>query len=344
MGDTVMYFNEGQNLAEASSTFLGVFDLHSIWGTYFIISVTACLFKLIGSSFLIATILFTLISYWGQYLYYLAHCEVFPRADSRIAAAGLLFWPSIVFWSSFLGKDALMLFFLGVASFGMAKLSKRKTMRRYLILAVGVCGCALIRPHIAILLIISIVASFGLSGGASTASKVPRRALVMLLLSFISLLGVYVMAQLVQISNITEGYDKLEMSSQSNEMGGSGFDPGANPATRVILAPLLLVRPFPWEAKSISALLVSAEGVALIALAYGRRKNLIASLKAPESNGFVIYLLWFVALNLFLLGLGSSNYGLLARERIMILPLVLFPILAACPSESKRPLPIRTVP
>jgi len=331
--DQLMYFYEGSKLAASTTTFQQLINWQ-MWGTQFIVDITASLYRVIGSSFLASMVMFAIISLWGQYLYYLTFRQVFPEADSRFAAIGLFMWPSIVYWTAALGKDSLMLFSLGLASFSMAKLSKNKTMGMVSLLALGVTGCLLVRPHIAVLAIISMVASFTLVRKVST-GKATRKVVPLVMLLAASMALVYLLAQLLQITNIVEGQNKIERSMQYNQMDGSGFNSSPNPLYRVILAPLLLVRPFPWEINGVPAAFASTEGIVLFGLAFYQRKRLRAVLKAASTSGFLAFLLWFISLNIVFLGATSSNFGLLARERVMIMPMIIM-LLAACCYDKRR--------
>lgn len=326
--DALMYFDEGRNLADNSSTFWDVFNTHSFWGTELIAGVTACIFRSIGSSLIVGMILFTIVSFWGQYLYFLAHRESFPSSGLRRAILALFFWPSILFWSSSLGKDALMLLFLGLASFSMAKLSSKKTKGMFFLLAVAVCGSFFIRPHIAAILIISVVASFHFGSPVPKPASASRKIIKSGLLLCFSSLVVYLCVQFLQLGDLVEAQNHIDTSVQSNELGRSGFDPGTNPVVRVALAPLLLIRPFPWEVNGIPAALTSVEGCVLLALAFYKRTTLRALLKSRRAHVFVVFLLWFVSLNILLMGIGESNFGLLARQRVMVLPMLLMLLFA----------------
>jgi hypothetical protein len=198
-----------------------------------------------------------------------------------------------------------------------------------LLMAVAICGCFAVRPHITILLIMSLIVSFGLTKRKSAASHLPRRLFAFLLLTVVSVGLVYTMARLLAIGSIEEGQIRSEESMQANRRDGSGFDPGGSMVTRVIRAPLLVFRPFPWEARTALAAAASVEGTVLLGLAIYRRKTTMAALGDMDAHGFTIYSLSFISLNVLLMGIGSSNFGLLARGRVMILPLLLFPLLTA---------------
>lgn len=57
-------------------------------------------------------------------------------------------------------------------------------------------------------------------------------------------------------------------------------------------------------------------------------------LSTAKTSGFMVFVLWFVSLNVVLFGMGMSNFGLLARERVMILPMIVL-LLAACSRNGK---------
>jgi hypothetical protein len=324
--DQLMYSDQGNRIAATASSFQDFFTLKQLWGidsgTQFIISTTAILFKLIGPSIITATVVFSLVAFWGQYLYYLTFREAFPDADSRVAALGLFMWPSIVFWTAELGKDALMLFSLGLCSYGVARLSKQKTPAIFALVVVGFLGAFFVRPHIATLLVMSIAASFILKVRTARVLTTSRRFVRLLLLAVFSVIVVFVCAQFLQLTSLADTMGRINGSMQSNALDGSGFNPGSTLASRLALAPLLLIRPYPWEINGFSAGLVSAEGVLLLVLVSFRYKGLKMVIKGALTSGFGVFVLWFVSLNVALFGMGMSNFGLLARQRVMILPMI----------------------
>jgi hypothetical protein len=320
--DQLMYFSEGSQLASSISGWTDLFNWHHLWGTELIVSLSACLFKMVGSSFLLGMFVFSMISYWGQYLYYLTFLKVFPLADPRPAALGLFMWPSIVFWTSALGKDALMMFFLALSSYCMTVLLRHNSAVMLALLLFATLGSILIRPHIALLLLISILMAFHFRRLARHKSTIGRRVIRTALLVCFALCAVYVCARFLEISNMVEATSKIEASVQSNEDSGSGFDPGENLIRRIAFAPLLLIRPFPWEINGVAAGLTSAEGIALLLLFICQRKRVLSILTTAKTNSYLVFVLSFVFLNLSLLGIGSSNFGLLARQRVMILPMI----------------------
>jgi hypothetical protein len=319
--DAIMYFEQAHGLVSGSTGFQGIFSGSALWGTNLIIGVTACILRVVGPSLTVATLAFALPSFWGAYIYYCAFREVFPQANFLYARIVLFLYPSIVYWTATLGKDGLVFLFLSLVAYGRARLESQRTAALWFVMLGGVAGCALIRPHIGALLVISTSASFIFARKGKEKHGI-RKAVLAVVLASLSLALVYICAQLLRLSDIQEAQQQVALTTASNGQGSSGFEQSSNPLYRLPLAPLLLVRPFPWEAEGAPAALASAEGVLLLFMIVIRCKRIQESMKAARCSGFMIYVRWFVVLNVLLLALGSSNFGLLVRQRAMILPLI----------------------
>ena len=91
-------------------------------GTNFIELVTGVVYLVIRPTLLGGYLVFSWLSYWGLYFFYRAFVEAVPEGRSRTYALLVFFLPSLLFWPSGIGKEAWMIFTLGIASFGAAKL------------------------------------------------------------------------------------------------------------------------------------------------------------------------------------------------------------------------------
>jgi hypothetical protein len=337
--DELLYFEQGRQLALTAKKFSDIFSLQQLSGinsgTNAVVSITAGIFNVLGPSLPIAVIIFSIAGFWGQYLYYMTFRRIFPDANRLYAALGMFTWPSLFFWTAEVGKDALMIFFLGLASYSVSLSSQRKHLARVL-LALASIGACLIRPHIGVLMGISLAASFSLIQREGQLLRPRKRVIRIAVLSCVACFLVYVCAQFLQLSNIAETIYHLEVSMQTNQLDGSGFNPGSGFRLRILLSPLLIIRPFPWETNGVSALFASAEGMSLLTLIVFWRRELIYMIRRSSSNSCLTFMIWFVALNVILLGIGTSNFGLLVRERVMILPMLIL-ALAASPSIKLQP-------
>jgi hypothetical protein len=108
---------------------------------------------------------------------------------------------------------------------------------------------------------------------------------------------------------------------RTNE-GGSTFEakPVTSPSDVPLAITTVLIRPFPWEAHNPQALVSAAEGMLLVYLCWRHRarlRRLPLHLRASYPAFCVAYAAMFVyAFSTF------GNFGILARERVMVLPFI----------------------
>ncbi len=76
---------------------------------------TSFVYTLVGSSKLTGFVMFGWLAYWGAVLFVKAACIAVPGLAKRRYAVLCMLAPSIVYWPSSSGKEALMMCFLGSA-------------------------------------------------------------------------------------------------------------------------------------------------------------------------------------------------------------------------------------
>ena len=115
-------------------------------------------------------------------------------------------------------------------------------------------------------------------------------------------------------------------------------------ALRVLTSPFLVFRPFPWEVNSAQTLIASAEGMFLLGLFWINRRSLRFSVTHWRAHPFIGFILVFSAETAIALSCAFSNFGLIARERVMFTPLLLMLVVAfpaqqwAAKSSVRRPM------
>jgi hypothetical protein len=107
-----------------------------------------------------------------------------------------------------------------------------------------------------------------------------------------------------------------------NNLGGSAFQGKASLVSRALAAPVLFFRPFPWEAQSATSIIAAGEGLLLLWLVV-RRRQLMRTLRRWRSNPFAAFMILFVIEFCLIYSAAVTNFGLLARQRVMALPMVL---------------------
>ena len=94
--------------------------------THFIEVVTGFVYTIIGPTQLGGFFVFSWLGFLGLYFFYRAFALAVPHGDHRRYALVLFFVPSLLFWSSSIGKEAWMTLTLGMVAYGAARAFTRK--------------------------------------------------------------------------------------------------------------------------------------------------------------------------------------------------------------------------
>ena len=307
-------------------------------GTSFVEGVTGVVYAFIGPTLYGGFLFFSFLSFLGSCLYYKAFRLAFP-AGNRAIYAGLIFlYPSWLYWPSSIGKDALMALLVGIFGYGTALLLRTNRMQSLVLIAVGLWGAYMIRPHVAALLavplgialilrpyrlgIMSPIVRVLMVGGVVTAGWV-----------IIGEANAYVGSAELSLAAGLEQYEEI----QGRARGGSFFEPNSVTEPLGILMAVITTffRPFPWEAHRGAALMLSLEGVFLAGLVIWRFRSIINAIFSARSDPFIIFILAYTLLFIAVFSV-VGNFSILGRQRLQMLPF--FFMLLAYPngSESKR--------
>jgi len=250
----------------------------------------------------------------------------------------VLFLPCLTLWTSTMGKDSIVVFGIALIAYGVATAFKNGLVRSLWPLCAGLTLVAVIRVHIALVLI---VAAAGAALWPQTGSRrVSRLGTAALLIGMISIL-VPITASFVGLREITPA-NVVELQFKDGDRtseGGSAFDQASANDRSLARVPIgmwnLLARPYPWEAHSPTVALAAAENILiiwLVACALGRATRVWSYVRASR------YLLFcaFSAVGLLVALSQIRNAGTASRERVQILPFLLAVLLAA---NVKRRLP-----
>lgn len=302
-------------------------------GIGFVNLLTGIIYTLIGPTIIGGYLFYSWLGFWGLYFCYRAFRTAMPNADHRRYALLVLFLPSLVFWSSGLGKGAWMTLCIGLALLGAARLLSR-TPRSMPPLLAGLGGTALVRPHITAILVMALFTGVLVrrTVNATLLNPIFRAATlgVMIIVGAVvlSYAANFLKVGTLSIESVTAALNKTEQNTSG--LGHSAFTAYAVNSPLDLPGALLTVlfRPFPWEAPSLVILVSSLESsllVGFIALTWRRWSQ------APRLVRRYPYLmLALMAILLFVIAFSTlGNFGLLVRERVMIFPLVLVPLCLA---------------
>jgi len=281
-------------------------------------------------------VVFSLLGFIGSILFVMACRTALPSVDTKRYALLLLFWPSLVYWPSSIGKESVVLLGLGTVAYGGARLL-RGDMRGLLITALGMLGVALVRPHVALIamtaLFIAVIVGARGRGAMSTFARVALIAALVV--------GGSVASDEVEALSDIDGLNPtglaaaLDLVNTRSAQGGSHFE--AARIDGISEYPwgfvTVLFRPFPHEASSLPMLMTSIEALVLAGLVFAAIPRLAAAFRGIREEAYLAYALSFTVVFVYLFS-ALGNFGILARQRAMTIPLVL--LVVALPTAKER--------
>jgi hypothetical protein len=287
-------------------------------GTTFIEIVTGILYALVGPTLIGAFVAFACLGFWVEYLFHRAFNIAVPEGATGRYAALVLFFPSLLFWPASVGKDAWMLFSLGLAAYGVAGYMTNRRSGVPLF-ALGLAASCMVRPHVGL----AVAAAFVV---ALVVGRRPGSRLIGLAVAAVAM--AVVLAQVQQYFNLdtidaVAVEQVIDSTREQTSQGGSAFDaPRSRSLAGLPLAVFsVLFRPLPWEAGSMLILAASLEGLVLLALFVRLRRNVATSVTRGRVQPFVLFALTYSVV--FCLAFSSfGNFGILARQRVQLFPFV----------------------
>ena len=290
-------------------------------------------------------LVFTWLGFIGCFLFYRAFVTALPDCDAKRYALLVMLWPTMLYWPSSIGKDCWLIFGLGVASLGAARILRRRN-GGYPLLVLGTVLGSVVRPHVALLLAVAFAVALLVGRradrpGSLTPAAIGKVAGLVVVLA----LGGYLATRTADLLNAqdinTDVTSALATNANRTGQGGSNFSASnpQNPLGYAQAAVTVLFRPFPFEAHGMESLLTSLEALGLLALAIAGWRRLLSIPKRVRPEPYVALALAFVLMFIFAFG-TIANFGILARERSQMMPYVFVLLsLTAVAATAKRETP-----
>jgi hypothetical protein len=283
-------------------------------------------------------LIFAWLGFFGCYLCYRAFVTALPEANHPRYAILVFLWPTLVVWPSSIGKDCWLLFTIGIAALGAARVLVRRP-GGYVLLVLGLLTGGFVRPHVSLMFVMAF--GFALLLGrradkpdALTPSLIAKVAGLVVLL----VIGGYLAARTGDVLNTSDFGSAVDAGLAKNASqtayGGSEFaaaDP-TNPLGYGESAFTTLFRPFPFEANNFAALAASLEALLLLCLVVGSWRTLMTIPGRLRREPYLALAIAYMLMFFFVFG-TIGNFGLLARERSMLMPFV-FVLLCASASPA----------
>ncbi len=337
--DSVAYHNWGAQLAPLIRN--GDFAVSiptRLIGTGFIEVATGWLYALTSPTIVGGYLVYSWLGFWGLYLFYRAFRIAVPDGDHRRYALLVFFLPSLLFWSSSIGKEAWMTFTLGITAYGVARLLSYRRGGT-LVMLVGLAGTLMVRPHVTLVVFLGLFAAFILRPARRPTIASPLAKVGGLVL--LCIVGVSVLSQ---VQNFF-GVDKLDSggvesvlnrTTTQSSQGGAEFKAEAvtGPVGFVSATLAVVFRPWPFEAHNVMSAIASMEGVFLLVLFLTSFRRFAALPRALIKTPYVAFALVFSIGFVFAFA-SIGNFGILVRQRVQLYPFLL--VLLAIPAAVKAP-------
>lgn len=309
-------------------------------GTDFLEFFTGVVYSVIGPTLFGGFIFFSFLAVIGALFFYKAFRVASPTGDWRIFAVLMLLYPGIVYWPTGIGKDAFVFLFAGMTTYGVAVAVTRARWDAVVPIAIGLTGVFLVRPHIAMILAIGIPVALIVALPRRSGAQVGGQLTMLLLAAVATWIVMGQAAEYLGLPALSpDGVKQYVVEQEANpnrfEDNASNFE--VTSVDSPLWAPMafltVLFRPFPWEAQNAQALVQSFDGILLAGIILFSARRLWAGLASVHREPFVAYAV--ITGTVLILALSTlGNFGLLARQRAMVLPFV-FTVLVFAPVKAR---------
>jgi hypothetical protein len=286
-------------------------------------------------------VLFAMISYLGQLGLYAAFRRWAKPHQLKPYAFLVLFLPTYAFWPSSIGKDALVVLFLGLSAYSISRLLESFELRWVFPVALALGGLGLIRIHVAALVALALV-------GAVIVSKLKIGAGFLVKgRKFITFAGAA--AAVVLAVTLIPDIVGLELSSADDiapftqeitrRTSEDGTIASGNPVRSIVDVPaalaLVLFRPFIFEASQVQHLLAAAETTLVLLLTVWKLPAMLRNWGQWRRNAYLVFC------TLYTVGFAIvfsvvRNLGIIARQRGQVLAFFLAVVIGLGWNESRK--------
>lgn len=339
--DGIEYHFEGVRLAEAYRRFeFGAPTGKDVPGTGAMRAVSGVVHVVVNDDGFASYLLMAWLGFLGCWLLYRAFEIAVADGDRYRYARLLLLWPSMCFWPSSLGKDSWMLFTIGIAAYGAARVFTRLPAG-YTLVGLGLLGASFVRPHLALLFLVAFFIALMIGRRTNTRDTVTPAAIAKVVgVVVIIVIGSVLISRTQKLLDI-EDFSAASIDTatsqvtEQTDVGASAFSP-PNPRTPpgfVEATITVLFRPFPFEANGAEQLFTAVEGVVLLGITGFAFRRLLTIPRRLRAQPYVMFSTAYVALWILAFGI-IANFGILARQRTQMLPLY-FVLLSMAPVVEK---------
>jgi hypothetical protein len=288
-------------------------------------------FAIVGINQLASFLVFSWLAFLGTVLFFRAFSMTFAGADQRRYAYLLFFFPSMIFWTADVSKEAIMMPCLGLLAYGAAKILAHRR-GGVSMAALGVAVGFFIRPNELLLVVAGFTVAMLVSQtGSSERTSGGRRLLSIVFFGSLLAISVYLTLHYLHGSGGSLSLNQVQSNNVSN--GGSG---GVPYSTNVLTYPrdiyTLLFDPLPFTFHGTGELVASLENTLLLVLILASLRQLRVLPRAVFARAYVMMCTVFSAAFIYTFA-ALGNLGLITRERAVLFPFLL--VLLSIPRTPK---------
>jgi hypothetical protein len=288
--------------------------------------VAGLLFTLVGINQGAAFLIMSFLAFIGITCFYRAFTLTFSGAGNRRYGYLVFFLPSLIFWTADVSKEGIMIFLLGVLTYGCAQvLARQGGFRGWLLILAGCAGSIFIRPNVMLLLLGAFTIAMIFRPLSASVKFEPARRTTSLL--FLATIVVVVMFLTLHFLPGLHGSVNLSQINKNNQGPGSGFgSSGVGYSQSPLAYPkdvyVVLFDPLPFNAHSSGEKFQALQNTVLLVMLVASLRNLRILPRAAFARPYLIMCFAFVvSFCYFFASLG--NLGLIAREATVMVPLYL---------------------
>ena len=281
---------------------------------------SALLAYITGPSYHAMKVVYSFIGFWGSFCFYRAACHYLRRREPWLLYVVAL-TPSVLFWSSILGKDPVIFFGAGLYALGAAGWLRTSRTFYALPLICGVLIAMFIREWYGVIMIAPLL---------FVVAPRLRHPLQRILSVGAGLAGMFYAYSLFQKQFLTDGLSSVlpTVNTTISGFGGQGSSQSVQAfhsfGGMFLFWPwgifTALFRPLPWDVHNIFTAIAAVEGSALLILVVSAARHWkFSALRDPVISWTLAYLLCWASLYGFA---GFGNLGMAARERLEVMPII----------------------
>lgn len=293
-----------------------------------------------NDSFLIVSLWFAFIFYFGVFKFYVTVSKIFP-SNQKLLQFGILFFPSVCFYSSGIFKDTIGYAALGWVIYALYNLALHKQKKIYILFIFTFWLYTLyeVRAYIFYAVLLALV--YLLYVKLLNSPNIHKYKWVFNLVFVLSFGTLFYQFYNVIEAEVASSFIKEILSNKNlYESIGGGSNFTLISGETITLADLIkvfplaifttLFRPFIWESNSALMLFSSLENTIvlvlfLIALSKYGLKNYIYNIRTSPLDAFLLmYILAFSGL----VSIYTPNFGSLIRYRISAMPMLIIIIIS----------------